>query len=180
MPPVWSRPLRISAHLQFLFDNAPPSDPAQDINLTCNGPHIEKISSGTRNYSKYGRHYVFVRQFLYIFVPALTFCEAVYSKTMYHMETLATGSFDTIWTCDASWKGTWVAVEQRSDKGTCKATKCVGKINDTYMVINVVFQEDLRSQLCGHRLTHRADVNFVWVECPTVVALTRGREPLRY
>jgi hypothetical protein len=180
MPLVWTRPLHISAHLQFLFDNAPPSNPAQDINLTCNGPHVENVSSGTRNYSKYDHCYVFIRQFLYIFVPALTFCKAVYSKTMYHVETLATGSFDTIWTCNASWKGMWVAVEQRSDKGTCKVTKCVGKNKNTYMVVNVVFQEDLRLQLCSHWLTHKADVNFVWVECPTVVVLRRGREPLRY
>jgi hypothetical protein len=71
MPSIWSRPLRISAHLQFLFDNAPPPDPAQAINITCNGPHVENVSSGIRNPSEYGQRYVFVsHSFVYLWVGA--------------------------------------------------------------------------------------------------------------
>ncbi|KIM73872.1 hypothetical protein PILCRDRAFT_14862 [Piloderma croceum F 1598] len=59
MCPVWSRPLRISPHLQFLFDNAPAADPAQVVNVTCGGPHIENISAGRKNESEYGRRFIF-------------------------------------------------------------------------------------------------------------------------
>lgn len=60
MPPVWSRPSRISPRLQFLFDNAPPADPNKVINVTCGGPHVENVSAGTKKLSEYGQRFVFV------------------------------------------------------------------------------------------------------------------------
>jgi hypothetical protein len=61
MHPVWSRPLRISPRLQFLFDNAPAADPAKVINVTCGGPHVENVSAGRKNEMEYGQRFIFVR-----------------------------------------------------------------------------------------------------------------------
>ena len=68
MAPVWSRPLRISPHLQFLFNNAPPSNPSNHVNVTCDGPHVENVSAGTKHKEDYGRRFIFVSLSTYLFV----------------------------------------------------------------------------------------------------------------
>lgn len=60
MPPVWSHPSRISPRLQFLFENAPPADPNKVINVTCDGPHVENVSAGTKKPAEYGQWFVFI------------------------------------------------------------------------------------------------------------------------
>ena len=81
MPAIWSRPHRISPHLQFLFNNAPIANPDWTVNITCGGSwHVEGVSAGQRNSEEYGRRYVFVSPFIYHDKAAFTMNSSVFAK----------------------------------------------------------------------------------------------------